>query len=270
MAMIPTDTGVTALEMARALLGNLTNVVGASFTGDAGKSGVASADGGADDAVFLAGGEGAAQFLDIDFVPSQDALFLDILLASDGALVPENGQIADLVDIRMNGHTVGDGNTAAAPQAMAFDDELGAALAADGGSSLRLALRAAVLKDQVNSLRLALPGGRNTEVSMMAGGNGNGNGFGIGNQQPHALLDRRRQRQALRGQPPDRIRRAPDRLLRQDPRTPTRREGDPDPALLRRQRPQRSPAIRRPERRGAEQHHQGGLRQSRRDHQPDP
>ena len=79
MAMIPTDTGVTALEMARALLGNLTNVVGASFTGDAGKSGVASADGGADDAVFLAGGEGAAQFLDIDFVPSQDALFLDIL-----------------------------------------------------------------------------------------------------------------------------------------------------------------------------------------------
>ncbi len=152
MPKSPAIPGADALRMAQAILGDGVRVIGASFTGDKGASGL-----GSDGSAVLstgAGDSGRSAHIDIDFIPEGDHLALGIALVADEVpLTAQDTLLSDGLTIWINGQKQ---RMTAAPAGKESPAASQPPVAAEAQNGLRIGMRAVlgVWNSKVNSIRI--------------------------------------------------------------------------------------------------------------------
>ncbi|MGI9389979.1 MAG: Hint domain-containing protein [Boseongicola sp.] len=152
----PDQPGATALDMARAILGDAVRIVGASFSGNLSASGL-------DDygRAVLSTGAGdsdttATTYIDIDFVPDDARLVLGLKLSAEELPIGASSQmLRDGVSIWVNGSPLGFGSS---PRASAGDQTFDLPQQTnpvDEGFEIGLIANLAVAAKKANSIRIA-------------------------------------------------------------------------------------------------------------------
>ena len=152
----PERPGATALDMARAILGDAVRIVGASFSGNLSASGLDD-----DGRVVLSTGTTASDttatsYIDIDFIPDDPRLILGLKLSAEEIPNGASDQILrDGVSIWVNGSPLGIGSTPRAPTGkQAFDLPRQTNPVAEG-FELGMIADLSVTAKRANSIRIA-------------------------------------------------------------------------------------------------------------------
>ncbi|MEK6217220.1 MAG: hypothetical protein N2B03_08395, partial [Boseongicola sp.] len=152
----PERPGATALDMARAILGDAVRIIGASFSGNLSASGL-------DDeghAVLSTGTKAtdttASSYIDIDFIPDSPRLVLGLKLSAEELPIGASDQILrDGVSIWVNGSPLGIGaSPGASTGGPAFDLPQQTNPVAEG-FELGMVANLSVTAKRANSIRIA-------------------------------------------------------------------------------------------------------------------